>query len=169
MPDYSIIPFHDIEALFGKFRDCRYVFKVIGEVNIIAYWDPVEQKALVGHNNNYAYVTILDSTILDSTILDSTILDSTILDSTILDSTIINGNISIYNILDALGYVNLDTKVIKQWNIDMEPVPPNDTILAMSLSETPRCLILVMPKMIIPKMVIPLCGDGIDSDDYDSD
>ena len=154
MPDYSIIPFHDIEALFGKFRDCRYVFKVIGEVNIIAYWDPVEQKALVGHNNNYAYVTILDSTILDSTILDS---------------TIINGNISIYNILDALGYVNLDTKVIKQWNIDMEPVPPNDTILAMSLSETPRCLILVMPKMIIPKMVIPLCGDGIDSDDYDSD
>ena len=154
MPDYSIIPFHDIEALFGKFRDCRYVFKVIGEVNIIAYWDPVEQKALVGHNNNYAYVTILDSTILDSTILDSTIL---------------NGNISIYNILDALGYVNLDTKVIKQWNIDMEPVPPNDTILAMSLSETPRCLILVMPKMIIPKMVIPLCGDGIDSDDYDSD
>ena len=149
MPDYSIIPFHDIEALFGKFRDCRYVFKVIGEVNIIAYWDPVEQKALVGHNNNYAYVTILDSTILDSTIL--------------------NGNISIYNILDALGYVNLDTKVIKQWNIDMEPVPPNDTILAMSLSETPRCLILVMPKMIIPKMVIPLCGDGIDSDDYDSD
>ena len=149
MPDYSIIPFHDIEALFGKFRDCRYVFKVIGEVNIIAYWDPVEQKALVGHNNNYAYVTIIDSTILDSTIL--------------------NGNISIYNILDALGYVNLDTKVIKQWNIDMEPVPPNDTILAMSLSETPRCLILVMPKMIIPKMVIPLCGDGIDSDDYDSD
>ena len=149
MPDYSIIPFHDIEALFGKFRDCRYVFKVIGEVNIIAYWDPVEQKALVGHNNNYAYVTIIDSTILDSTIL--------------------NGNISIYNILDALGYVNLDTKVIKQWNIHMEPVPPNDTILAMSLSETPRCLILVMPKMIIPKMVIPLCGDGIDSDDYDSD
>ena len=154
MPDYSIIPFHDIEALFGKFRDCRYVFKVIGEVNIIAYWDPVEQKALVGHNNNYAYVTILDSTILDSTILDSTIL---------------KGDISIYNILDALGYVNLDTKVIKQWNIDMEPVPPNDTILAMSLSETPRCLILVMPKMVIPKMVIPLCGDGIDSDDYDSD
>jgi len=159
MPNYSIIPFHDLDALFGKLCDCRYVFKVIGEVNIIAYWDPVEQKALVGHNNKYAYITILDSTILDSTILDSTILDSTI---------------SIYNILDALGYVNLDTKVIKQWNIDMEPVPPNDTILTLSLSETPRCLILVMPKMVIPKMVIPkmvipLCGDGIDSDDYDSD
>jgi len=163
MPDYSITPFHDMEALFGKFRDCRYVFKVIGEVNIIAYWDPVEQKALVGHNNKYAYVTILDSTILDSTILDSTI----------------NGDISIYNILDAFGYVNLDAKVIKQWNIDMEPVPPNDIILTLSLSETPRCLILVMPKMVIPKMVIPkmvipkmvipLCGDGIDSDDYDSD
>ena len=154
MPNYSIIPFHDLDALFGKLCDCRYVFKVIGEVNIIAYWDPVEQKALVGHNNKYAYITILDSTILDSTI-------------------------SIYNILDALGYVNLDTKVIKQWNIDMEPVPPNDTILTLSLSETPRCLILVMPKMVIPKMVIPkmvipkmvipLCGDGIDSDDYDSD
>ena len=144
MPDYSIIPFHDIDALFGKFRDCRYVFKVIGEVNIIAYWDHLEQKALVGHNNKYAYVTILDSTILDSTI-------------------------SIYNILDAFGYVNLDAKVIQQWNIDMEPVPPNDTILALSLSETPRCLILVIPKMVIPKMVIPLCGDGIDSDDYDSD
>ena len=143
MPNYSIIPFHDMAALYGKFRDCIYVCKVIGEVNIIAYWDPVEQKALVGHNNKYAYITILDSTILDSTI---------------------NYNISIYNILDAFGYVNLDAKVIKQWNIDMEPVPPNDTILALSLSETPRCLILV-----IPKMVIPLCGDGIDSDDYDSD
>ena len=163
MPNYSIIPFHDLDALFGKLCDCRYVFKVIGEVNIIAYWDPVEQKALVGHNNKYAYITILDSTILDSTISIYNILDS-----------IINYNISIYNILDAFGYVNLDAKVIKQWNIDMEPVPPNDIILTLSLSETPRCLILVMPKMVIskmviPKMVIPLCGDGIDSDDYDSD
>ena len=139
MSKYTITPFHDdIEALYGKFRDCKYIFKVIGkhskgEVNIITDWDAVEKKALVGHNNKYVYITL----------------------------NAIYRRITVYNILDAFGYADLDVKVINQWNIDMEPVKPNDTILALSILETPRCLIMVRPKQ--------LCGDGIDSDDYDSE
>lgn len=142
MSAYSIIPFHDrAEELYTKFGNCRYIFNAFGhdDINITAYWDPEEQKALVSYNNKYAYV---------------------------INKNVCNPHISIYNILDAFGCINLDAKVIQQWNANMEPVIPNDTILSLSLVETPRCLILLIPKM---QLCDTLCGDGIDSDDYDSE
>jgi hypothetical protein len=156
MSTYTITPFHDGKsnmcALYEKFHECKLISQIIGEgadgkdIHICIYWDNVEQKALVSHNKHYVYVT--------------------------------NGNsqISVNNILDAFGLSYLDANVIKPLT-DMKTDSPNK-MLDMPLLETSISLVEVIPNIhnreedretLCEKRCETLCGDGIDSDDYDSD
>ena len=71
--------------------------------------------------------------------------------------------ISIHNILEAFGLSYLDVTGIKQF-VDDKPVTPDNKLLDMPILETLLSLIELTPN--IHKYD---SGDGIDSDDYDSD
>ena len=66
MSTYTITPFHDGKsnmcALYEKFHECNQVSQIWGRVNgedidIVTYWDRVEEKVLVYVNGPYLYVT----------------------------------------------------------------------------------------------------------------
>ena len=107
------------------------------------YWDTVENRALVYHNKKYVYVDTIHSPI------------------------------SIHNIIQAFGLSYLDITGIKQF-VDEKPVTPNDTMLDMPILESRMSLIELTPNIhnmydVCDNVYDNLCGDGIDSDDYDSD
>jgi len=68
--------------------------------------------------------------------------------------------ITINNILKAFGLSYLDVNITNQF-INNKPVTPDNKMLDIPISETFMSLIEVIPNI--------HCGDGIDSDDYDSD
>ena len=62
----TIIPFHDGKSnmcmLYEKFHDCNQVSQIWGtlhgnDIDIVTYWDRVEEKALVYVNGPYVYIT----------------------------------------------------------------------------------------------------------------
>jgi hypothetical protein len=63
---YSVIPFHDGKSnmctLYEKFHECDQISQIWGtikgeDIDIVTYWDRVEQLALVYVNGPYVYVT----------------------------------------------------------------------------------------------------------------
>ena len=149
----TITPFHDgvtdLPTLYNKIHDCKQVSLITGNcadgsnIYIVVYWDTVENRALVYHNKKYVYVDTIHSPI------------------------------SIHNIIQAFGLSYLDITGIKQF-VDDKPVTPNDTMLDMPILESRMSLIELTPNIhnmydVCDNVYDNLCGDGIDSDDYDSD
>ena len=63
---FNIIPFHDGKSnmctLYEKFHECNQISQIWGKINgedidIVTYWDKVEEKVLVYINGPYIYVT----------------------------------------------------------------------------------------------------------------
>lgn len=152
---YTITPFHDgitdLPTLYSKIHDCKQVSRISGRdasghnIYIVLYWDTVEKKTLVYHNNKYIYVTC-------------------------------DLPISINHILKALGLSYLDVTDMKQF-VDDKPVTPDNKMLDMPILETMMSLVELTANIHnnyyysghCDDYTNHICGDGIDSDDYDSE
>jgi len=159
---FTITPFHDcatdLPTLYKKIQDCTQVSRIIGReadgthIYIVIYWDTVENRTLVYHNKKYVYV----------------------------DS---DSQISINNILKAFGLSYLDVNVTKQFLNDKSVTPDNkilDTPILesmmnlktlMSLESLMSLHSLMSFVELTPNIhnIRDVCGDGIDSDDYNSE
>ena len=152
---FTIIPFHDgatdLPILYKKIQDCKQVSRIIGReadgtnIYIVIYWDTVENRTLVYHHNKYVYVNSASQ-------------------------------ISINDILEAFGLSYLDVNVMKQF-VNDKPITPDNNILDMPILENLMSIIELTPN--IHNLCCDLygyridsddvCGDGIDSDDYNSE
>lgn len=66
MSTYTVTPFHDGKSnmctLYQKFHECNQVSQIWGrvkgeDIDIVTYWDKVEETAMVYVNGPYVYVT----------------------------------------------------------------------------------------------------------------
>ena len=148
---YTITPFHDgitnLPTLYSKIHDCKQVSRISGRdasghnIYIVLYWDTVEKKTLVYHNNKYIYITC-DLPISINHILKAL-------------------GLSYLDVTDIKQFV--DDKPVTPDNTMLD-MPILETM--MSLVELTAN---IHNNYVCGDVCGDLCGDGIDSDDYDSE
>lgn len=145
---FTIIPFHDgatdLPTLYKKIQDCKQVSRIIG-------------READGSN---IYIVIYWDTVENRTLVyhhnKYVYVDS-------------DSQISINNILEAFGLSYLDVNVTKQF-INDKSITPDNKILDIPILESLMSIIELTPNIHnICDVSSDLCGDGIDSDDYNSE
>jgi len=142
----TITPFHDGETdlpiLYNKIHDCKQVSLITGN-------------AADGTN---IYIVVYWDTVENRALVYR--------NRKYVYVDTIDSPITIHTILKAFGLSYLDVTDIKQF-VDDKPVTPNNRMLDMPILESLMSRIELTPN--IHNIYANVCGDGIDSDDYDSD